>query len=138
MRARIAPFAPAGKGNVEVEGKATPTTFAGSQGAQAGEGNVQVNVFSGDRRPDVTALDAASLEALSPHTVLWRIRAMPYDDAVLVLARATVSAAANVLAVLLRADERLAVSLLADINRCVVPRRLGLLEPGVRPPAPDG
>ncbi len=102
---------------MEVEGKATPTTFVGSQGAQTGEGNVQVNVFSGDRRPDATALDAASLEALSPHTVLWRIQAMPYDDAVLVLARATVSAAANVLAVLLRADERLAVSLLADINR---------------------
>jgi hypothetical protein len=102
---------------VEVEGKAAPATFNSSQGAQAGDGNVQVNVFPGDRRPDVIALDAASLEALSPHTALWRIRAMQYDDVVLVLAKAKVRAAANVLALLLRADERLAVSLLADINR---------------------
>jgi LGFP repeat len=88
-----------------------------SQGAQVGDGNVQVNLFPGDRRPDFTGLDALLLGALSPHTAVWRIRAMRYDDAVLVLARAEVVDTAKVLAVLLKVDEPLAVSLLADINR---------------------
>jgi hypothetical protein len=42
---------------------------------------------------------------------------MRHDDAVLVLAKAKVGDAAKVLAVLLKADEPLTVSLLADINR---------------------
>jgi hypothetical protein len=83
-----------------------------AQGMQVGDYNVQVNVWEGDRR-----LDAASLGDLAPHHAVDHILAMGHDRAVVPLAAAEVDPAAKVLDVLLRRDEALAVSLLADISR---------------------
>jgi hypothetical protein len=44
-------FTPVGEGDVEVEGEAAAAMVTRSQGAQVGDGNVQVNLFPGDRRP---------------------------------------------------------------------------------------
>jgi hypothetical protein len=106
-----------GEEDVKDEGEASAASVSGSQGVQAGDSNVQVNLSLGDHRPDSAPLDAASLGDLSPHAAVTRIRRMRHNDAVLVLARAEVDDAAKVLAVLLEADEPLAVALLADINR---------------------
>jgi hypothetical protein len=83
-----------------------------AQGVQVGDYNVQINVWEVGRR-----LDAASLGDFAPHHAVAQIRAMGHDHAVVQLARAEVDPAAKVLDVLLKTDEALAVSLLADIGR---------------------
>lgn len=86
------------------------------QGGQFGDHNVQNNVwnivYDMDHR-----LDAASFGDLAPHHAADRIRAMGHEDAVVSLAAAEVAPAAKILNVLLKTDEALAVSLLADISR---------------------
>jgi LGFP repeat len=83
-----------------------------AQGVQVGDYNMQINVWEVDRR-----LDAASLGDLAPHHAVAQIRAMGHHHAVVPLATAEVDPAVKVLDVLLKADEALAVSLLADISR---------------------
>lgn len=84
----------------------------GSQGVQVGNHNLMYNVWLVGQR-----LDAASLADVGPHQAGDMIRAMAYNDAVLLLAGAEVDAAVVVLGMLLKTDEALAVSLLADISQ---------------------
>jgi hypothetical protein len=83
----------------------TEVDARGSHGMQVGDHGTQYNMFT-DRR-----LNAVSLEALSPHTAASQLARMPSDDAALVLATAPIDASAEVLKVLLSADEgrRLAI-----------------------------
>jgi hypothetical protein len=83
-----------------------------AQGVQVGDNGVQINIWEADRR-----LDAASLGDLAPDHAVRQIQAMGHDRAVVPLATAAVDPAAKVLDVLLKTDEALAVSLLADISR---------------------
>jgi hypothetical protein len=83
---------------------------------QVGDHNVQNNVWNVVREVD-RRLDAASLGDLAPHHAVRQIQAMGHDRAVIPLATAEVDPAAKVLDVLLKTDEALAVSLLADISR---------------------
>ena len=84
----------------------------GARGAQFGDGNAQYNVWVDGRR-----LDAAFIGELNPHKSAELVNAMEYDDAVFLLARADVDAGAAALDVLLKTNEPLAVSLLADISQ---------------------
>jgi hypothetical protein len=81
----------------------------GSQGVQVGTRNVQHNNYY---RP----ADASFLTALNPHKALARLRQLSHEDAVSELASAPPDDVAEVLKVMLGADEALAVALLADIN----------------------
>jgi LGFP repeat len=84
---------------------------SGARGAQFGDGNAQFNVWVDGRR-----LDAAFIGELNPRKSAELVNAMEHDDAVLLLARADVDAGAAALDVLLRRNEALVVSLLADIS----------------------
>ena len=85
---------------------------ASGQGYQVGDGNVQNNHFyTGDPR-----LDAASLGDLSSRAAATWVRDMRRDYAVRVLAQVPVDGAAKILAALLRTNEALTVTLLADIS----------------------
>jgi hypothetical protein len=97
---------------LRTEGGRVNVNASNAQGVQVGDYNVQINVWEVDRR-----LDAASLGDLAPHHAVDQILAMGHDRAVVPLAAAEVDPAAKVLDVLLKRDEALAVSLLADISR---------------------
>jgi hypothetical protein len=101
----------------------------GARGAQFGDGNAQYNVWVDGRR-----LDAAFIGELNPHKSAELVNAMQYDDAVLLLARADVDAGAAALNVLLKTNEPLAVSLLADISQ----RRSRALIAAIRASAAGG
>jgi hypothetical protein len=83
---------------------------------QIGDNNVQHNVWNIVWEVNKHT-KAASLEVVAPYHAASLIRAMAYDDAVDQLGAAEVEPAAKILDVLLKTDEALAVSLLADISR---------------------
>jgi hypothetical protein len=85
---------------------------SGARGAQFGDGNAQYNVWVDGR-----GLAAVPIGELNPHKSAELVSAMEHDDAVLLLARADVDAGAAALNVLLKTNEALAVSLLADISQ---------------------
>ena len=83
---------------------------SGSQGVQAGKGNVQNNWLL---RPPP---DVAAFAALSPHAAITRIRALSHDDAVDLFAKAPVRDLAEKVRALLLADEPRAIAILADLD----------------------
>src|SRR5690348_13773540 len=90
--------------------EAPGVSISDSQGTQVGTGNTQYNLTVKQ------ALDPASLGALNPHSAAERIRQLPHDDAVDLLAKSLPEDAASALKALLAADEDKAVELLADIS----------------------
>ncbi|HUN30753.1 MAG TPA: hypothetical protein VMU95_01935 [Trebonia sp.] len=104
------------------DGTAGDVSVSGSIGVQAGDGNTQINNNWSQTPP----LDPAILAALNPDTAVKRLRGMPHNDAVDLLARAAPADVAEMLKVFLDADESRAIAILADIN----PRRsVPLIEP---------
>jgi len=85
------------------------TDASGSQGLQVGTGNVQNNTWLLKPTPDFAGL--------SLHAGVARIRQLPHDDAVDLFATASPEDLTVKLRVLLQADERGAVSILADLNQ---------------------
>jgi hypothetical protein len=83
-----------------------------TQGSQYGDGNIQINAWQTGRQ-----LDPASLGELNPDKAAEYIGDMPHDDAVLLLAKADVNAAAAPLDVMLKTDEARAVLLLTSLSR---------------------
>jgi hypothetical protein len=93
-------------------GTAGGVNVSGSQGVQAGTGNVQNNYHSPP--------GPSFLRTMSPHKAIAKLRAMPHDDAVSALASALPGDVTEVLKVMVKADTTLAVALLADINPSTV------------------
>jgi hypothetical protein len=96
---------------VDYEGE-VPANVSGSQGVQAGAGNVQNNIWV-SKAP----LDPASLGVLSPQVAVSRLRALSHDDVVDLFARASPGDVAEVLAAFLEADEDRLVAVLGDVSR---------------------
>ena len=93
------------------EGEAPAVGVSGSQGVQAGTGNVQNNMFVS--KP---SLDLGSLSALSLHAAVARLRAVPHNEVVDFFARVSSQDVAEVLKALRRVDDAKVVAVLADIN----------------------
>jgi hypothetical protein len=92
------------------EGPAPNAEVQGSQGVQAGSGNVQHNTWVVSR-PDPDALTALNARAAADY-----LAALSGHDAALVLAAAPAQAAAEALAALAESDEAGAIALLTRIN----------------------
>jgi hypothetical protein len=105
-------FAPVGEGDVKDEGEAPAIDVSGSQGVQAGPGNVQYNTWASKPPPDL-----ASLRALNPHVAVARLQRLSHDDVVDLFARASGDDATDVLAAFLETDAATVVAILGDISR---------------------
>jgi hypothetical protein len=101
----------------------------GGQGFQLGTGNTQQNYF-GPRSP----LDVASLSVLSPSTRVARIRQQRHDDVVDFFAGAAPQDAVKIgfLSELVRADDAMVVSVLADIDPAKAAALISLCAPELR------
>jgi hypothetical protein len=106
------PFYTAGENGVADKGDAPAgINVNGGQGVQIGSGSAQYNTWNAK-----SALDAASLSRLAPHTALTRLQAMPHDDLVDLFASASPGDVTEVLTAFLLADEAKAIAVLADIS----------------------
>ena len=90
---------------------AAGVSVGGSQGVQAGTGNVQHNTYLA--RPKA---DLASLRKLNPYAAVTRIRQLPHDEAVDLFAGAVPGDVAELLKALIAADQVLAVAILGEIH----------------------
>jgi hypothetical protein len=111
-----------------VSDEGEPPVFGG-QGFQLGTGNTQRNYF-GPKSP----LDAASLSVLSPSTRVARIRQQRHDDVVDFFAGAAPQDAVKIgfLSELVRADDAMVVSVLADIDPAKAAALISLCAPELR------
>jgi hypothetical protein len=106
-------FAPVGEGDVKDDGEDASVSITGSQGVQAGTGNIMYNNTWTSKPPP----DLASLSALNPHVAVARLQRLSHEDLVDLFARASPDDATDVLAAFLEADEDAVVGILGDISR---------------------
>ena len=116
---------PRGEGSMVGDGRTPAISIDGSHGTQVGSGNTQNNTFVSKPR-----LDRATLGGLNSRVAVMLLRRMPHEEQVGLFAGASPGQLSEILSGLLRVDESMAVSILADLD----PGRAKEL---VRPLVPD-